>query len=234
MVTPKPTSTIYRSFPFYQSRYISTCPLSFNKNNKQKKEKNNADLAGKHEEGDEVEIEELDTDVEYKELIHRAQLLPGAGHQVFIIQPYIKWGPKKRVLTTPDLMLEEATALIDSLSSWSCVDSIKTPLLSMGKKLLFGTGKLEELQKIVRRNSKISAIFVSVNQLTGLQREYGKIFFFSLRFIPLANFFLFIENYSRLSKYRFSTDTPLFCRYLKNALKRRRLNYKSLLQKSHT
>lgn len=172
------SSPIYRSFPFFQSKCISTCPLSFNKSNKHKKERNIEDLTGKHDEGDEVEIQELDTDVEYKELVHRAQLLPGAGHQVFIIQPYIKWGPKKRVITTPDLMLEEATALIDSLSAWSCVDSIKTPLLSMGKKLLFGTGKLEELQKIVRRNSKISAIFVSVNQLTGLQRECEKYFSF--------------------------------------------------------
>ena len=121
---------------------------------------------------DELKVEELD-DEDYQKIVHRAQLLPDAGHQVFIIQPYVKWGPKKREITTPDLMMEEAVALIDSLPKWTCIDSLKVPLLSLGKKQLFGSGKLETLKKQIRQNQKISAVFISINQLNALQREYA-------------------------------------------------------------
>jgi len=57
---------------------------------------------------------------DYEELVHKMHLLPDAGHQVAILQPFVKWGPKKNLLTTPDLMLEEAKALIDSLPNWKC------------------------------------------------------------------------------------------------------------------
>lgn len=120
----------------------------------------------------EVDLDEELGDEGYTELTQRAQLLPGAGHQVFVVQPYVKWGPKKKLTTTPDLMLEEAKALVDSLPNWNCVGSAKTPLLSLGRKLLFGTGKLEELQTTIKQNPNVSAVFISVNQLSGLQREY--------------------------------------------------------------
>lgn len=57
---------------------------------------------------------------DYEELVQKMHLLPDAGHQVAILQPFVKWGPKKNLLTTPDLMLEEAKALIDSLPNWKC------------------------------------------------------------------------------------------------------------------
>ncbi len=57
---------------------------------------------------------------DYEELVHKMHLLPDAGHQVAILQPFVKWGPKKNLLTTPDLMLEEAKALVDSLPNWKC------------------------------------------------------------------------------------------------------------------
>lgn len=57
----------------------------------------------------------------YQELVHRMHLFPGAGHQVVIIQPFVKWGPKKNELTTADLMLDEAQALVDSLPNWKCI-----------------------------------------------------------------------------------------------------------------
>ncbi|GLH11656.1 Putative GTP-binding protein 6 [Gryllus bimaculatus] len=44
------------------------------------------------------------------------ELLPVADkHSVFVIQPHVKWGTKKKWNTTPELQLEEAVALVQSL-----------------------------------------------------------------------------------------------------------------------
>jgi len=120
----------------------------------------------------EESIEENEEDIkQYNQLIHRAQLLPDSGHQVLIIQPYIKWGPKKKEFTTPDLMLEEAKALIDSLPKWTCVDAIKVPTETLAKKRVFGTGKFDTLKEQIRKDVKISAVFLSVNLLSGIQKK---------------------------------------------------------------
>lgn len=66
---------------------------------------------------------------------------------VLIIQPYIKWGPKKSV-TTPDLKLQEAEDLIRSLDTWSIRKSVKVGLETFDKTSLFGRGKLEELRQM--------------------------------------------------------------------------------------
>ncbi len=108
---------------------------------------------------------------DYQELVHKMHLVPSEGHQVLIIQPYVKWGPKKNQLTTPDLMVEEAKALIDSLPNWKCVDTLKVALESMEKKHVFGVGVFENLRQKVVRNPNISAVFVSINLLRGIQRK---------------------------------------------------------------
>ncbi|XP_046631453.1 putative GTP-binding protein 6 [Daphnia pulicaria] len=108
---------------------------------------------------------------DYEELVHKMHLLPDAGHQVAILQPFVKWGPKKNLLTTPDLMLEEAKALVDSLPNWKCVDAIKVPVESLEKKTIFGSGQFESLQKNIVANPNISAVFVSTNVLRGIQRR---------------------------------------------------------------
>lgn len=66
---------------------------------------------------------------------------------VLIIQPYIKWGPKKSDVS-PDIKLQEAEDLIRSLDTWHITESIKVPLLGFGKKTFFGRGKLDELKKL--------------------------------------------------------------------------------------
>ncbi|KAI9551895.1 hypothetical protein GHT06_022231 [Daphnia sinensis] len=80
-------------------------------------------------------------------------------------------GTKKNELTTPDLMLEEAKALIDSLPNWKCIDAMKVPVESLEKKNVFGSGQFESLQKKLQKNPNISAVFVSVNLLRGIQRK---------------------------------------------------------------
>lgn len=69
---------------------------------------------------------------------------------VLIVQPYIKWGPKKSS-TTPDLKLQEAEDLIRSLDTWNITESVKTGLMNFDKNSLFGRGKLDELVQLSRK-----------------------------------------------------------------------------------
>lgn len=116
--------------------------------------------------------EEEDDEKNYQELVSKIHLLPRSGHQVFVIQPYIKFGPNKNYDTTPDLMIEEAIALVDCLG-WVCVQSVKVPLVTLEKKQLFGSGNFENLANQIRSNQKVSAVFVSTNILRGLQKRYS-------------------------------------------------------------
>ncbi|XP_043283381.1 putative GTP-binding protein 6 [Venturia canescens] len=100
------------------------------------------------------------------------------GHRTFIMQPYVKWGEKKKRITTPELQLEEAEALVKTLPNWSVVDKICMPLLSLEKNKLVGKGNMEKLQSIFHRNRFINALFVSKNilrpvQVTELQDALG-------------------------------------------------------------
>lgn len=69
-------------------------------------------------------------------------------HNVLVIQPYIKWGPNKSI-TSPELKLEEAEALVRSIPTWNIQQSLKVPLESLNKKLIFGKGKMEEIKQIL-------------------------------------------------------------------------------------
>ena len=118
------------------------------------------------------ENEENEEGILYRELLNRSQLISTHGHQVLVIQPYIKWGQKRNHCTTPELMMDEAVALIDSLPKWRTVDKLAVPLESTEKKQLFGKGKLEELRETISRNLKISAVFISLDFLRGIQKRY--------------------------------------------------------------
>lgn len=75
---------------------------------------------------------------------------------VVVLQPYIKWGPRKSA-TKPELALQEAEALVRSIPTWTVEHSIKVPLESLDKQSLFGRGKMEELKHMIhemRRNDK--------------------------------------------------------------------------------
>lgn len=67
---------------------------------------------------------------------------------VLIIQPYIKWGPTKSVVK-PEVQLQEAEALINSLDTWSIQQSMKVGLLSYDKNTFFGRGKIAEIRKML-------------------------------------------------------------------------------------
>jgi len=98
------------------------------------------------------------------------------SHQVLIIQPFIRHGIRSKKDTNPKLMLQESTALVETLG-WKVVDSLTIGLPAFNKPLLFGSGKRAEVNDLVNTNLKITAVFVSLYQLTVPQRlELEKLF----------------------------------------------------------
>lgn len=110
-------------------------------------------------------------DESFNDFVNRTLRLPETGHQVFIIQPSIKWGPSKKINTTPQLQLNEAVTLIKTLSNWKVVDTKIINLTSFNKKTFFGKGNLEFISNKVRSNKNITAIFLSVNILQPVQHR---------------------------------------------------------------
>lgn len=99
------------------------------------------------------------------------------GRQVFIVQPHIKWGPKKKRDTTPELQMEESVSLIKTLEDWTVEGKQIVPLYSFDSMSFFGSGKLDELKQKMSLNTKVSALFISVNMLKPIQHLYLEEFF---------------------------------------------------------
>lgn len=99
---------------------------------------------------------------------------------VLLLQPYIKWGPRKS-LVKPELQLAEAESLIRTLPNWTVELSMKVPVDNMDKRLLFGTGKLDELKSLIQscrdKGQHISCVFVSKGMLTFNQKSSLEDFF---------------------------------------------------------
>lgn len=110
----------------------------------------------------EEEEEEVMADLKNK---LRSVRLARDPHQVFVIQPYIKWGPKKKRNTTPQLQLEEGMALISTLPRWRVIESLIVPLQSFDKNTFFSSGHLENIVKITRSQQTITSVFVNVKSL---------------------------------------------------------------------
>ena len=113
----------------------------------------------------------------YQEMANYYLGTVAGSHRVFIIQPYIKWGPDKINNTTPELQLAEAEALVKTLPRWEVVDKKIVPLLSLQKKTLVGSGGLDDLKKRIRSCNFVTAIFISTNmlrlmQIGELQKEF--------------------------------------------------------------
>ncbi|KAG5672982.1 hypothetical protein PVAND_003066 [Polypedilum vanderplanki] len=94
-------------------------------------------------------------------------------HNVMVLQPYIKWGPNKVKNIKPENQLAEAESLVRTLN-WSVVVSLKVSLENTDRKMVFGSGKLDELKQIVNKcNSEgqpISCIFISKGTLKFVQK----------------------------------------------------------------
>uniref|UniRef100_A0A7G3B2J1 Hflx-type G domain-containing protein n=1 Tax=Lutzomyia longipalpis TaxID=7200 RepID=A0A7G3B2J1_LUTLO len=127
----------------------------------------------------EVEFDEklIDKDEEYNFIassaLHITKNILNEQH-ILLIQPYIKWGPQ-RATTSPDLMVEEAEALVRSVPKWQVEHTMKVPLESFSKKTLFGRGKIEEIKSIISKlrasGKPITRIFISKGVLYGAQKR---------------------------------------------------------------
>ncbi|XP_019880917.2 putative GTP-binding protein 6 [Aethina tumida] len=93
----------------------------------------------------------------------------GQSHNCLIIQPYVKWGPKKKQNITPEEQLDEATALIKTLPNWNVLDTIGIPLDTLERKTLFKSGSMDKLVQLIRQRSDVSAIFMNVGNLRNIQ-----------------------------------------------------------------
>lgn len=71
----------------------------------------------------EDKMEDIDKE-EYDDMVTRMLHLPEMGHQVLVVQPYVKWGSDKKRNTTPELQLAEAVALVGTLPKWKVVDKV--------------------------------------------------------------------------------------------------------------
>lgn len=116
--------------------------------------------------------DDLEESEEYKAMFEGVNTgLLNTDHQVFVIQPFIKWGPKMKRNTTREFMLAESKALVSSIHGWSVVDSTTISLMSFDKQYVFGKGNLEVLRKQVHDNPRVTAVFISVDVLKLYQQK---------------------------------------------------------------
>lgn len=90
---------------------------------------------------------------------------------VLVLQPWVKWGPHMKMTTTPEMMLDEAAALIATLPGVRVVRKEVVPVRSMDSKLVFGSGTLERLVSLARLSEEITSIFISIDMLKKIQVE---------------------------------------------------------------
>lgn len=129
-----------------------------------------------HDSEEDESAESIEEQKAYTELSTR-YIGFSAGHRVFVLQPYIKWGKDQKRNTTPELQMAEAVALINTLQYWSVVGTKYAPLLTLQKKALLGSGAIQNLKQDIYKAMNPTAIFVSTNQLKFVQMvELEKIF----------------------------------------------------------
>ncbi|XP_050069473.1 putative GTP-binding protein 6 [Anopheles maculipalpis] len=118
-------------------------------------------------------IEDREYDTVASTAMHVTKHILNVQH-VVIIQPYIKWGPRKNP-TKPELLLQEAEALVRSLPRWNIELTMKVPVETLDKRQLFGTGKLEELKGIIQARQEsgtpLTCVFISKGTLTYQQKQ---------------------------------------------------------------
>uniref|UniRef100_UPI00398F29AD putative GTP-binding protein 6 isoform X2 n=1 Tax=Pristiophorus japonicus TaxID=55135 RepID=UPI00398F29AD len=117
---------------------------------------------------DECEVE----DAEFEELFQeQISAVPEGGHRVFIVHPDVKWGGKKQYLTTGELQMAEAVALVNTLPNWRVVDQIILSTKSPDNKFIFGKGNFQTLTEHVKGLPQITAVFMNVERLSALSEK---------------------------------------------------------------
>lgn len=95
--------------------------------------------------------------------------LDGVNEQgVVVLQPWVKWGPQMRQDTTPELLLDEAVALVETLPGFKVKHKEVVPVRSLGSKAVFGSGQLERLHTKIKQVGA-SVVFTSLDILKRAQ-----------------------------------------------------------------
>ncbi len=92
--------------------------------------------------------------------------------RMFLIQPDFKWGKGRFLSRAVHSRLDEAEALVKSVSNWQVASKTIESVHELNPKFFFGTGKLDDLQGKVeelKRTKNLSAVFVNTGKLTQKQ-----------------------------------------------------------------
>ncbi|XP_030332030.1 putative GTP-binding protein 6 isoform X1 [Strigops habroptila] len=131
--------------------------------------------AGAGGDDDEEEEEEEDDDedeAELEELLAPSPLAVEPGAQrVAVVHPAVKWGPKKSALTTAELQIAEAVALVDTLQNWTVLDKIIIPTKNPDKKFVFGKGNFQVLTEKIKKLPQVTAVFLNVERISSLAKK---------------------------------------------------------------
>ncbi|NXI88480.1 Y3725 protein, partial [Rhipidura dahli] len=107
-----------------------------------------------------------------EELLGPSPLAPGPGAQrVAIVHPAVKWGPQKSPLTTAELQIAEAAALVDTLQNWTVLDKIIIPTKNPNKKFVFGKGNFQLLTEKIKKLPRVTAVFLNVERISSLTKK---------------------------------------------------------------
>ncbi|XP_048350256.1 putative GTP-binding protein 6 isoform X2 [Sphaerodactylus townsendi] len=122
-------------------------------------------------EGEEDSEEEGEEDEEFEvedEELRESALppLPLGVQHVFVVHPAVKWGPGKARLTTAELQLAEAVALINTIQDWTVVEKMILSTKNADKLFIFGKGNLQLLTDKIKELPCVSAVFVNVERLS--------------------------------------------------------------------
>ncbi|KFP26807.1 Putative GTP-binding protein 6, partial [Colius striatus] len=91
--------------------------------------------------------------------------------RVAVVHPAVKWGPKKSPLTTAELQMAEAIALVDTLQNWTVVDKIMIPTKNPDKKFIFGKGNFQALTEKIKKLPHVTAVFLNVERISSLTKK---------------------------------------------------------------
>ncbi|NWX86289.1 Y3725 protein, partial [Nothoprocta ornata] len=109
-------------------------------------------------------------EAELEELLGPSPLGPGA-QRVAVVQPAVKWGPRKPLLTTAELQIAEAAALVDTLQNWIILDKIIVPTKTPDKKFIFGKGNFQVLTEKIKKLPHLTAVFLNVERISSLTKK---------------------------------------------------------------
>ena len=162
--------------PFLHSKHIiihgihTTAACSKKKRNR----KQQVRIDESEDEGAEKDIDDFYIDQlldEEDDLSDAVATHPIHGHRVFVLQPDVKWGPKKQLHTNAKLQFEESISLVQTVQDWEVVDGQIYSSKNIDKKRLFGKGTFETITERLKNIRDITAVFVSVEKLTAMQHK---------------------------------------------------------------